>query len=530
MLHLIDTISDAEDLTIYVGAGLTIDMGGPNWTTLVRRAGSREEFRSRKILSDKGLGVLTSELTPLEAATAVAGYYLKQSGGGPDAQVRARASFVTAIRSHLYPDGLWNSGRLTKAVAELVLVRALWGQKTRILTTNYDCFLEDEIRRIVELGTDLVAATSEVFAAGFATPTLRRRTLTDDIDFTDGSLIEVIYLHGRIDQDPQLPVEGHLAITEIDYGQIRPDVVRRLSEVFSVSCLLTLGASLTDPPLLSALQETRSESGSRCRAGVLPVAAMLATCDRSLDDEETRALIAHHDTRMGEFGVSLLAPDSFAQVAQLCIELTAAAQFFTLNEYPYSTDPDVRYGNRLKAWWDGWHSGSFQHSRFRRSVHRYLIHTVRRVREEFNLQGTSRDEVLKLEVWARWSPSTTHRRLKLFASSAALWEDPEVMRYADISLMSDYKAVQALINGKPMISRESNDAVSQPEDNPDASRWRTYLSVPIDVAINGLSLTVGVVVLASMSADPDTGINETDAARLEKITDWMRILGANTLR
>lgn len=530
VLHLIDRITDSNDLTIYTGAGLTIDMGGPSWTSLIRRAGSREEFRNRDILSGKALEVLTTELRPLEAATAVAGYYLKQSGAGNDARHRARASLISAIRSHLYPDALWDSGRLTPAVAEFVLVRALRGQKTRIVTTNYDCFLESEIAKFLELGIGLIGEDDELRSAAFPVPKLARRTLDEEVDFDHGSLVEIIYLHGRIDQDPQKPVEGHLAVTELDYGQLRPKVADKLRNLFSRSSILILGASLTDPPLMTALQDTSDAHEAGCRVAVLPVVSMLAVSNRTLDNEQTKALVAHHQTRMNEFGVSLIAPDNYAQVAQMCIELTAAAQIYEPSPDPYSRSVGLRYGTRLLEWWTSWHAESFNDSLYKRSLHRYLIHTVKRIREEFNLQGASRDEVLKLECWARWQPSTTNRALKLYASSAALWEDPNVMRSADIALVSRYVPVQALIQGKPLLRK----ALCGPEaltasDSPEESRWRTFLSVPIDVAVNGYPLTVGVVSLASMSADPETGINGVDAARLETITDWMRNVGTSAL-
>lgn len=531
VIHLIDLISEADDLTIYVGAGVTIDKGGPSWMSLIQRAGSREEFRKRGILSDTGLDVLTSQLTPLEAATAVAGYYRRQTGAGPDAARRARASLITAIRSHLYPDALWNQGRLTAAVAEFVTVRAMWQRKTRVITTNYDCFLENEIKDCAELGAELIGESEEMRSAGFAEPRLERQMLDDTGDSQDGATVEIIYLHGRIDEDPQKAVEGDLAVTELDYGLLRPRVVTRLTEIFKTTSLLILGASVTDPPLLAALQETTESSAGKCRVAVMPVASMLGACTDILDEEQTKALAAHHKTRLEEFAVSLAIPDSFGQVAQFCIELTAAAQFWTAAGDPYSTNPEVRYGPRLRSWWESWSRNRFDNGVYRQALHRYLGHTCTRIRNEFNLTGASKDETLKLEIWARWSPSTTNRSLKLYASSAALWEDPSVMRYADISIVSEYPAVEALTAGRPLLrtlqlAPESLRSV----DSPKASRWTTFLSVPVDVAVNGLPITVGVVTLASMSEGPRSGLNESDAARLEMLTDWLKNVGLSALR
>ena len=55
-------------------------------------------------------------------------------------------------------------------------------------------------------------------------------------------------------------------------------------------------------------------------------------------------------------------------------------------------------------------------------------------------------------------------------------------------------------------------------------------SVPVDVAVNGLPITVGVVTLASMSEGPRSGLNESDAARLEMLTDWLKNVGLSALR
>lgn len=531
-ISTIDALTDAKSLVLYVGAGVTIDKGGPTWGKLIRRIATKEEFRNRNIICDADLDILSRKFTPLESATIVQGYYKRLAGGLIGAEDRARSSLVSALRSHLYPDALWNAGKLIESIALFTLLRSWQGLKTYIITTNYDTFLETEISSLEDEFKKL-NAKANVTVAHQNVPQTKIHTLANVQTSADASTIDILYLHGRIDSDARQEVRGELAITEIDYVTLRPLVAEQLSRLFAKSSLLILGSSLTDPPLLSALQETRECQGSQLiRVAVLPIAAIsdsTGPIDTRITSAEVASLTKHHGTRMAEFGVSLLTPDFFSQVTQFGHELSAAA--LAHRKSSYADSPNYRYGARLHMWWTVWYEESFQRETFRRSLYQYLrIVCMAIARDIEDLDGSRAREVLKLEVWARWKPSTGVRRLVLFASSAALWEHEEMMRYADISALSTYSPVEAFIEGRAQIKSTNSDSMKlSPEDTPDEGRWRTFLSVPITVLVNA-PLTVGVVTLASMSGGTSTGINEESSSLLESIAERMVKAGKNVLK
>ena len=525
VVRLIGDIAETSELTIYVGAGATIDKGGPSWGSLIKKIVSRDELKNRGIISDLDIDVLSSKLSPLEAATVVLRYFSQSAGGGEEARARAQATLVLSIGLNLYPDAMWDSGELTRAIAEVAIVRAHDGRRTKIITTNYDTFLEQEVLRQIALVKEGRHSTLH----SVRTPTTVSLTLTEAANKSRASSdIEVIYLHGRIDPDPEQGVRGKVGITELDYLDLRPEVSEFLRTQLAATSLLILGASLTDPPLLTALQATRPEGETdHKRAALLPTPSIQSMAGGEVNEQETLSLRRHHEARMKEFGVSVFCPDFFGQVAQFCDEIVSSMAFSARGE-SYLDDPTIQYGGRLASWWTRWHQDRFKDNVYRRSVYRYLRIIASQLMQDSSDRrggGDANREVLKIEAWARWTPSSSCRMMKLWSSSSAFWQDEYPMRHAEISAVSKYSSIQSILSGRPIHRSVQREDVASPRESTENPRWKVFLSVPILIKDSGGRIPVGAITLASMS-NPDRSITDKrDPETLESLVEIMQLIG-----
>jgi hypothetical protein len=72
--------------------------------------------------------------------------------------------------------------------------------------------------------------------------------------------IRLLYLHGHIDDDARAPQENALVLAEADYADHRDRSRMRLTELLAGrdTAFVSVGASLTDKPLIDALISTKA--------------------------------------------------------------------------------------------------------------------------------------------------------------------------------------------------------------------------------------------------------------------------------
>ncbi len=524
----IDRLAAAKVLTVYVGAGITIDQGGHTWSELVENMANDMQRRNIGSLSDIDARTLGQSLDPLEAASAIYSYFRQVQNRSSSDKVTTDA-VINCLAHNLYPNPRWDQGEQIRAIGAVAMVRAACGYKTRIVTTNYDVLLEEAIRAQVKA----FKTHRRKFGISGAAPEIKAWTLKQSIRESDGHVIDLIYLHGRIPHTQEEATRGRVAFTELDYAELRPAISDLLSTLFRSSSVLILGASLTDPPLLSALQETttsgRSSGGAAYRAALLPIPAIQARARRHVGRDETIALRKHHVARMQSLAVDLLVPDFYSSVAQFCDELDCAT-------YRYSLGPDgeaetqvPRYWPRLTNWWRDWYPYRFRNTQYMHVFDRYLKATMAEVARDVSA-AKNVVEQFKLEVWAIWNPDDERRYLKRWASTSwprSDWDNAQIdyleqnARRAEIIRNSGYPAVDAFVSGCPKLTRLG--AGDEADDSPRSSRWRTVLSVPILISAAHTQTAVGVVTWSSTSAD--SCLADDDPAFLDDCVWRMRRLG-----
>lgn len=531
----IDSIAQAEDLVLFVGAGATIDSGGPSWGELVRGLSKSSTLVKHGSLPERYAEVLATNLAPLAASTVVSSYFRKSAGS----ETSGRQRLLSHLPTYVYPTATWDSGQLTQAIAKLMIYRAAEAQrrpevglKTCLVTTNYDTFLEDEIRSQLLLISSKAPQEQPLSVVPI---TLDGESDLGHIDLEDRlhspNCITIVYLHGRVPKIGE--PDGHVAVTEVDYGTLRPVVSKVLASLFAQRTVLVVGVSFTDPPLLSALEGTVEDDSSKRRFALLPVPSIAEISGHPPTKEVTEALRALHSKRLHVFGVTMLAPDFYTQVAQFIHECVVAVVNVTPSEQ-YAALPALRYGGRLRFWWDSWYTTRYNDESFRNDMRDRLRSLIETVRET----ATNNDpdtphylqEILKVEIWARWKPSDECRCLALWASSDSIWKEESTLRTADLSLTSEYAAVRSYIAGRPRLdyARSGESAMSK-EDSPYVDRWRTFLSVPIYLDQEVGVLPVGVITLASMSERSSSMIRREDAEVLGDLVSQVTLFGVEAL-
>lgn len=497
---LIQQIAEQESLVIYAGAGVSIDRTGMSWRELMSRL---MEDRVRNPVTRQSIMEI---FTPQQAASIVRQMY---SG---ERQANLTVDMVEKLRQLLYlSEESWQRGGLLTAIVNLAATFHDRGKRVRLVTTNYDNFLGEEVELLnvarklsgeSEIKWEPVVVDYGAAGDRAALAAEKARCLDDDVP-------AIIHLHGYVPQTGD--VEGSSVIlSEKDYFHSQELSTGILAELFSEYAVLVVGASLTDPPLLSALARTMSRGRSRPRFAVMPLQAI--EHPQILSESGTGHRIVQQYTRrsrqrMSQFNLRGTFPDFYGQVPQLLTEVRIAmARPSPTGSYVSSPD---RYGLRLTKWWDTWHGERDAELEKRQSTdHELLRRALCLITDALG----ARDETMKLEIWMRWEPCT-NRLLKLWASSTGTWPDFGSMRQAEIRADSKYVSVRTFCLGMPKIYKTSDES----------SRWRTHLCVPVRMFdANDGDFPVGVISLASFyrSDKSDKAPTDSDASPVSKIGAW----------
>jgi SIR2-like domain len=481
-LTAIGNLAAVDDLVIFCGAGLTIDHTGKSWGQLVL-----DVLADRSKIPDLDLHpadaeVIAQVLSPLHLAS-LASHYLRENA---DDESKKEDALHTTLRNHLYSLSDWSAGGLVDNVARLALARAVRGLGTRLVTTNYETTLEERYQ-------------SQLSVAGSDDPSEPQAGLCVEVVGEEGVVQEILprngagvvcltYLHGRVPSKGD--IRGKIAFSERDYWEVRQTVEECLVSLFTQTNVLILGSSLTDPPLMNALMTTADLSEERpfSRIAIFPMQSV-ATSGGTLSEEQGAAVAAHLPARMKEFGVDLLMPDFFSQVAQFVEEV----RIQTLE-----ANRDEWYDRRLERWWAEWKPLG-EDWKFQVMFHNHLAEVVEDIRAHFGRARRSAardDESLKLEVWVRVPIGNRRRSLQLWAASSAVVTDVSNPRWASLSIATTFAAVEAYQAGRPLLKTLEGE-LKGPIRDPRDGRWKTFLSVPIAITDESGSLPVGVVTLAS---------------------------------
>lgn len=431
-------LAGAPQLTVFVGAGSSKELGLPTWRELVLALVEKAIATEPSWLPDAAW--LTTQITTNDLLSAAERVEVIL---GEEA---LRDAIVEILYGSDAPSQM-EPGPLAEGVA---LMKKAWADDLRIATTNYDQLLLTALRRA---GVD--EAKSYCLASGHP---------------------GVIHLHGVLGYEAPADGENVVVLTESDYlaptdAGWRTDFMKRALE----SPCVFLGASLTDLNLLGPLYAGRSDRASSTLHRVLFVRDPVRTTEErrrrtALEDVERR--------RWARLNVEPLFCDNYADVAQFAYEL---AERRGGNATPLT--------QRFQTWWNDRSSGvlSLDTDSFRSNqvaLADVLAEVLSGIQEELDAAS----ETMSLGICALFPPNggAQERPINWVTSDRAM-TTPHTLDFLELDPRSNWTAVRSLCAG---VHR------AEPKDVY-ASRWRYVWAEPI--FSDTPRVPVGAVMLSSMA-------------------------------
>lgn len=486
----IEHFASVPRLTIYAGAGTTKDRVGLGWLDAVTALVPPEVKEPGLRGLGEHLKVFAKQHAPPSVVATVVSNAYRETFGSDVAAEKIR----TRLKDLLYNESHWQGGRLLPNIANLIVNRYLAGLRTCVVTTNYDDYLYCDLRRAVD---EALAQGSELPDVIVTTRLTKKTTRT----IPGSNRLEIFYVHGIVPNTSSVSAEDtELVFGERDYLDSEERVMRVLRRAFAPeNSVLILGSSLTDPPMVNALMQTKANE-----PGVTQRTALVALQSPEWDvgDVVIHQQLMNH--RLDEFGVKALYPDFFGQVGQFVNEVSLLAEVGPEVEAQSAT-----YGQRLAQWWRDWSNGKADgllrqnklDSEWQTAHHDLLAGLVEQARPHFG----GAKAVIKAESWIRWDPRSQNRRLKLWASSSAKYTDLAAMRDDEIQRGSQYVSVRTFCDGHPREERRLDEAGNAQL----SGRWDSYLAVPIVLGQYG-NMPVAVITIACLNGQTPTKAQDRD--------------------
>lgn len=496
----IESLANHDRIAIYLGAGATIDRTGMSWAQLIGELMQVEFADARHRTS------LIEHASPLAAASVASEIYRSRFG----ADWRERLN--DAIRSRLYQQPESPAGKIVERAVELAYSVVRRGGSAVIVTPNYDDFIIQELERKDDSDVGPVFFYLGAFGAPLTPDEVEENSsiVRDEVE-VPGS-ISVVHLHGILRSHPDELAEGggQPVLSEEDYWSTAEQSRRILEGLFKDRTVLIAGAGMSDPPLLNALLATRKSGKEAARH---PRYAILRIPVAGQNPVQYRDSLAFESRRLDHFGVNVIPVDHFGQISQVFTEVEVASRHpHTAYSSPTNS---MRYGARLTKWWRDWLYQGAELQQRQTANHKYLVKRMSTIR---GVLGAATSEPLKLEVWARWDPESSARKLRLWSSSIGVWKDDRSVRDGDIAGETPLVAVQTFCTGSSIRKPVESD------------RWKTYLATPVWLpGEHDAPMQVGVVVLSSMWSESDSSLGPKNATRASAALLEMHRVGALVL-
>jgi hypothetical protein len=288
VMPLVKRFSDAEDLTLLVGAGASMEAGLPSWKGLVEGlldtvAATRADLDSSEL--KESWKELTIERDDLLGAGAVV-------------EVLAEESLDELVPKQLY-GAVGASGYQPGPIAlEVAQLRSSFGDRAEILTTNYDDLIEQAL-----------------IEAGVAPSRLRSYRTYRNPENRAPNIVPVTHLHGLAGRSEDAK---SIILTEEHYHRMQRGSSwqeRFVTERLERSTCLFVGMSMADPNLIRYLYGYDHSEEARH-------AAIFVRQGEPKCLEPVRALLEEAAAkRWGRCGVEAIFVDHFADAAQLLYEI-----------------------------------------------------------------------------------------------------------------------------------------------------------------------------------------------------------------
>lgn len=344
----LDELIGAEGVLIYCGAGLSYPLTGLTWNRLILDMfeNLRFELKQNLLEFDESTGVYEkmkerlseSSGTPRENATVVA-TYIESLAKTSYGRLNYYDKLADLIGKSIYRR-LSRQGPLTESearrhvenllfehVTSLVVRLLLRGTKVRVVTTNYDTYLEETLRFVTNILSNDRANKYSVKVYG--------SERCPNFSKLNSTTVPIVYLHGRIarnlksensDSNCKNTPFSQLVFSEKEYYRRQRATAKVMATVAKgMDCTLIVGSSLNDPPLLEWLhynstvgtppetssENTKTQNGNGKRGtSILVVQAVEQDnyASEALTDEDRTSIMQMTRTRYKTLGVNYFIP------------------------------------------------------------------------------------------------------------------------------------------------------------------------------------------------------------------------------
>lgn len=471
--EFIEEASTATPVSIFAGAGTSIESGFPDWDTLVYRL--LVGVAAEEGLSDGAQDQFASWTTGREGLTAAAAVAQAHLGDG----------FSHHLHRALYEQQRTPpAGQSALAIARLM--ESFGPTSCNVVTTNYDLVLDDAI--------------AETSMRGATTPTGAR----------GNGPAKVTHLHGAV--TPEGAILEKVILSDRDYFLMQEDTAwqqERFADLFEGTTCIFVGASLTDPNLLRYLH--------RCDTTRAHYAIFVRQQDAGLYDKSEQDVIklreATSEARWKNAGILPIHADYYSQSAQLLHEVLHRRKTAEVGR-TYQPLP-----KRLIEWRDKLDQGvlstaspSFKQKQ--EELQRLMNDLLDGIRIHLAKAGhrPRRNERLGINMWV-YDPLT--ESLTNWASADRIWLDPRTLEPLPIDWTSDFVSVQAFCAGS-LVARSTERYV--------ATRWNHVIGIPLHVESETAGrLPIGSLTIASTFVPPESvlhrGMQRLRRASLSKVEE-----------
>lgn len=545
-LDALDSLSSGESLVLYCGAGVTINRTGLSWNALIRQVfkEAASHGRDNREKQNKALEFILESLSDEEQRATILTEYFTE--GHPEA---ANDLLTPKLQSALYEDNGWSEGQLLGNIARLALVASVrLAQGVTVITTNYDVYLEEAFLAEADdlatrdgdeiAGLERLVSPAQPSADEWTVERMREPVGTD-------AVVRIVYLHGRVPRAGS-PTEGTIVLDEFSYARSHAAVTKTLEQYLRDSYVLTLGASVTDAPLIQSLVLSK-EAGSVGRRFALihPKLIIPAHADpktlsytdvmggaQELQQIDVDQMLVN---RGRQLGITQLHPISHAQTAQFVEELELSIRLHRSAAPPSTRYREeatgINYEARLHSWSAEWDANAPEPTAAYHTLEESLSSRI-----SVLLGGTgAQNKALRLEIWVRISPSSDNRTLTLYANSTGPLLAAGTRRKARIEDDSTNASVRAFLQGRPLLQTLADLGLGATEP----SRWKTFFSMPLSLLVEhevegvpyAASVPCGVITLAGLAgAELYERFHALELDEIDRLKDVMTATGLEVLR
>jgi hypothetical protein len=470
--HAIDEIAaDAGEITMFVGAGVSMEAELPSWNALVRKLliGARRASDDDDAVTAWADTVL--EEGPLAAAAVAEALH-------PDA-----AAFRRALRDALYvrdPD-TYVPGALAVQIAWL---KQRLGPRLALLTVNYDGLLE---AALTEHGIETAS-----YVRGRSEPSGKAA---------------VWRLHGRLIRaisGKSWHREGNLVLSEGSYVRSTASIFPQefVAQRLRSSLCVFVGLSMTDPNFIRWLYNSADQPGGPRFVIFVRQAALVS--DQRVQDILERSATA----RWARYGVTPVWANYYGEVAQIIHEIGLRCGGGHASDFASRARQRLANGAaRLSP------ANADDFTEAQREASEWL----RRRLDDVHAICSAADPPVDLSSHhlglGLWAVDHDTGEIMNWVSADRAYQEPNAAVRNPLHVRSRWVAAVAIADGVPV---EQDPMVY-------ASRWRFVRAIPVIVEADGERSIVGAVTLTSTTPLQDFPLAKTHAppGLLSGIDDYL---------